>query len=64
MSDVPCYFCERRWPESAEMILGGCECCEFTCEDCLLCTKHCECQEDCGPIPLPTAIVSAKERDQ
>lgn len=57
---ILCYCCERRWPASADMMLGGaCECCRFTCEGCLLCTEHCECPER-EPLPLPTAIINAQ----
>jgi hypothetical protein len=57
---IRCYCCERRWPESADLMFGACECCEYTCEGCLLCTEHCECREP-EPLPLPTAIVKAQE---
>lgn len=57
---IRCYCCERRWPESADAILGGCECREYTCQDCLLCTEHCACRSadsaDSGPTPFVVTL--------
>lgn len=47
--------------ESADLMFGTGECCQYTCEDGLLCTEHCECRPERELLPLPTAIVKARE---
>lgn len=42
---IRCWCCERRWPDSADEIMGPCGCADDYCDHCLACVGHCQCAD-------------------